>query len=386
MNSVRPGKHLPMIFCPLLPQTRTSPVAVLALIVAALLGGCGKGSGAGPAGMALPVTVIEAAPQKLPMMTEAVGQAEGSKDFEVRARVSGILEKQFYTEGETVKAGAPLFQIDPAPYQAAYDQAKATYDQARREAARLKPLIEHRAISQKEFDEAATTLQATEARAREAGLNLSYATVTAPFSGITGRSAQSLGTQVSPTANALLTTITQADPIWVRFSVSESEYLKMRTETRQAHVRLTLADGTQYGEKGRINFAGSTVDTRLGSVQMRAEFANPGLAVLPGQYVRTRIMYGKQEVVLIPQAAVLQGDQGAFVWVVDKEGKAAPRPVQTGSWQGNDFAVTGGLSAGDKVVIDNIIKIRPGAPLAPHPPEAKPDPEKLPAAKPAAPK
>jgi membrane fusion protein (multidrug efflux system) len=355
----------------------------IVIAVTGLLSACGKGGPAGPTGMALPVTVIEASPQKLPMMTEAVGQAEGSRDFEVRARVSGVLEKQLYAEGESVKAGAPLFQIEPTAYQAAYDQAKAALDQARREFTRLKPLLEHRAISQKEFDDAGTALQSAEARAREASLNLSYAYVAAPFGGVTGRAAQSLGTQVGPASNSLLTTITQADPIWVRFAVSEAEYLKMRADTRQASVRLILPDGSTYAEHGRLNFAGSTVDTKLGSVQMRAEFPNSKLAVLPGQYVRARVLFGKQEVVLLPQPAVQQGDQGAFVWVVDKEGKAAPRPVETGPWQGSQWVITGGLGAGDKVVVDNLIKIRPGAPLAPHPPQATPVPGNPPAAKPA---
>ena len=339
------------------------------LLIFGLLAACGKGTAPNPSGMALPVAVIEAAPQKLPMMVEAVGQAEGSKDFEVRARVTGVLEKKLYAEGEAVKAGAPLFQIEPAAYQAAYDQAKAALDQARREHARLKPLVEHRAISQKEFDDATTILQTADARAREAALNLSYANVSAPFGGITGRAVQSLGTQVGPAGNSLLTTITQADPVWVRFSIAEAEYLKMRADTRQASVRLILPDGSTYAEHGRLNFAGSTVDAKLGAVQMRAEFPNPKLAVLPGQYVRAQVLFGRHDVVLVPQSAVMQGDQGPFVWTVDKDGKAAPRPVITGDWQGSDWAITGGLARGDKVVIDNLIKIRPGAPLAPHAPE-----------------
>lgn len=344
----------------------------VAIVAAVTLSACGKPGPSGPAGMSLPVTVIEATPQKLPMTVEAVGQAEGSKQFEVRARVSGILEKRFYAEGESVKAGAPLFRIEPAAYQAAYDEARATLDRAQREVNRMRPLVEHRAVSQKEFDDAQTQLLAADARAREAALNLSYATVAAPFAGIAGRSEQSLGTLVGPAGNSLLTTITQADPLWVRFSVSESDFQKLRNDARQASAHLTLPDGSAYPEKGHLNFTGSTVDPKFGSVQMRAEFPNAKLAILPGQYVRVQVQYGRHSVVLVPQPAVMQGDQGPFVWTVDKEGKAAPRPVQTAGWRGGDWIVTGGLAAGDRVVVDNIIKIRPGAPLAPQAPGAAP--------------
>jgi membrane fusion protein (multidrug efflux system) len=303
----------------------------------------------------------------------------------VRARVSGILERQLFREGEPIRAGAPMYRIDRAPFEIALAQARATLaetrsraERAQLEAKRLQSLLADRAISQREYDDAAATrlqtqalVLAAQARVREAELNLSYTTVNAPIAGITGRALRSEGSLVTAGAeSSLLTTLTRTDPIWVRFSLSESEYAQLRgADERSAKVHLTLPDGSTYERSGSLNFTGSTVDARLGTVQLRAEFANPSLALLPGQYVKARVEIGAREAFVVPQSAVQQGDRGRFVWVVDAQGKVNPRPVETGGWVGRDWIVRSGLQAGDRVAIDNLIRLRPGATVEPRPSE-----------------
>jgi membrane fusion protein (multidrug efflux system) len=345
--------------------------------------GAPKSAGGPPgAGAPVSVTVLKMEPKQVPILIDTVGRTEGSREVEIRARVSGILQKQSYAEGNPVRAQAKLYQIDSAPFeialaqvQAALAQERARNEQATREAARLQGLIAQRAISQREADDAATQLKlsnaallSAETRVREAELNLSYTTVTAPISGVTGRTLRSEGSLVSAgTESSLLTTLTQTDPIWARFALSESEYALLRGAAgRRAEVRLSLPEGSaparQQG-KGRINFAASTVDARLGTVQLRAEFANPNLALLPGQFVRVQVVAGSKEAFLVPQTAVMQGEQGRFVWTVGAEGKAAPRPVQTANWIGADWVITGGLKPADTVIVDNLLRLRPGTPV-----------------------
>jgi membrane fusion protein (multidrug efflux system) len=359
-----------------------------AITVFALLTGCGKGeqaigAPAGPSQMALPVTVIEAAPQRVPVIVEAVGQAEGSKEVEVRARVSGILTKQLYKEGDRVKAGATLFEIDRAPYEielaqarAALAQERANLEKAQRETKRLKPLVEQRAISQKEYDDATSSLKtsqasimASQAKVRDAELNLSYTNVTSPISGVTGRARYSQGSLVTPgNDSSLLTTVNISDPIWVRFSFSETETLQLRQSTGNTVVKLQLPDGSIYEESGKLNFAASTVDTQTGTVALRAEFPNPKLILLPGQFVRVQVTTGEREAYLVPQSALVQSDQGKMLFTVSADNKVAPRPVETAGWSGHDWIVTKGLVAGDKVIVDNLMKLRPGAPVTPQAP------------------
>lgn len=324
----------------------------------------------------MPVTALSVAPRKLPVLIETVGQAEGSKEVEVRARVSGIVERKLFQEGERVEAGSVLYRIERAPFEIALAQARASLgqeqarvEQARREAQRLKPLAEQQAISRREYDDATSAVRSSEAglaaaqaRVREAELNLSYATVTAPIAGVTGRSLRSEGSLVGPGSDGLLTTIAQTNPIWVRFAFSEAQYARMRSG-KASEVTLSDANGKPIGRKGRLNFSATNVDARLGTVAMRAEFANPDLAVLPGQFVNARVKVGEREAYLVPQHAVLQNELGRMVWTVGADGKATPTPVQAGEWIGGDWAIESGLKPGDRVIIDNLIKIRPGAPV-----------------------
>jgi len=327
---------------------------------------------------AVPVTIVQAAPREVPVSFEAVARTEGSREVQVRARVAGILERQLYNEGDAVPAGAPLFRIERAPFEIELAQARAVLaqeaarrDLAQQEAERLKGLVERRAISQKETDQAASSLQQTaaavqiaRARVRQAELNLSYTEVNAPIAGITGRALQSVGSLVSPNADsALLTTLTRGDPIWVRFALSEAEFARVRSgEQKAIEVKLELADGSQYPQAGKLNFSASTVDTATGTVQMRAELPNPKLGLLPGQYVRVRVVAGTQQAFVVPQAAVMQNESGRFVWVADG-GKATPRPIRAGNWIGNDWVVLDGLKSGDNVIVDNLVRLRPGTPV-----------------------
>ncbi|MFH1044560.1 MAG: efflux RND transporter periplasmic adaptor subunit [Pseudomonadota bacterium] len=373
----------------LLAANRPYRLALSCVSFAILISGCGQGRtdaavAPNPTAAALSAAVLQVAPQRVPIALEAVGQIEGSKEVEVRARVSGILLKCLYNEGDLVRAGAPMFKIDPAPFEIALAQAKAQLaqeqarnEQSRREATRLKQLAAEKAISQREFDDASSNLklsdamlQSAEAKVREAELNLSYTGVAAPVSGISGRAVRSDGSLITAGADSLLTTISQVDPIWVRFSLSESDLAKLPQRRllrgAQVEVSLILADGTRYPGKGRLNFAATQIDTRLGTQQLRAEFGNAKGQLLPGQFVRAQLVAGQREnVFLVPQTAVMAAEAGYMLFVMDKEGKAALRPVQLGDWIGSDWMVLGGLAAGDRVIVDNLLKLRPGVPVSP---------------------
>jgi membrane fusion protein (multidrug efflux system) len=369
-----------------------SAATVAALAVSAfLLAACGKGgdakANAAGAPPPLPVTVIKATTRAVPIVLEAVGQAEGSRDVEIRARVSGILEKRLYDEGATVSAGQDLFLIDPHPYELAVQEAKAAVAQERVkrelasvEAKRLEPLVQERAVSQRELDQQVSTarqseaaIAAAEARLKEAELNLSYTRVKAPIAGITGRALRSEGSLVTAnTDSSLLTTISQVNPIWVRFPLAESDYNRVRGAQRDTRVQLVGDDGQVVADNGRLNFSGTTVDPKMGAVQMRAEFPNPGTRWLPGQFAKVRVLAGAQKAMLVPQTAVLNSEQSRMVMTVGPDNKAVPKPIQTASWVGDDIVVVGGLEEGDAVIVDNLIKVRPGAPVSPHAPGEAP--------------
>ena len=371
----------------------------LPILAAVLLAGCSKHEAAnapaqGAAPPPLPVTAIRATAQRVPISLEAVGQAEGSRDVEIRARVSGIIEKRLYDEGAPVPAGKVLFIIDPAPYELAVEQARAALAQekskrelAQVEAKRLEPLVSDRAISQREYDQAkAAAIQedaavaAADARLKQAELDLGYTRISAPISGITGRALRSEGSLATVnTESAFLTTITQVNPIWVRFPLAEADYNRLRGGSRNARVQIIGEDGAVVADNGRLNFTGSTVDTKVGAVQLRAEFSNPNLRWLPGQFAKVRVLAGEQNAMRVPQSAVLQTDQAKVVMTVGPDNKVAPKPVQTANWIGTDMIVTSGLDEGDLVIVDNLVKLRPGAAVAPHAPGEAP---KAPAAPP----
>jgi membrane fusion protein, multidrug efflux system len=349
------------------------PVLLSLLVGAFALSACSKQDAAPPKMGPMPVTVLEMQPRSVPNAVEIVAQTEGAKETEVRARVGGILMKQLYQEGATVKAGQPLFQIDRSTYEIALAEAKAKADQATRELARLKKLVDIQGVSRKEYDDAISANELAQAALRQAQLNLSWTTVTAPVDGISGRAAKSVGNLVTIGSDSLLTSVYQNDPMWVRFSISPNEAARLPggrlTSETVTGVELVLSDGSVFPVKGKLNFLASTIDPTLGTRQLRAEFRNTEGRLLPGQFVRIRLLAGEQGgVFLVPQSAVIQSEQGNLVMTADADNKVAPRPVKTGEWFGKDWIVLDGLKAGDKVIVDNLMKLKPGAPVDPHPP------------------
>ncbi len=360
---------------------------VITLAISVVLAACSNGDQEALSNPApkktMPVSVIKVQPTTVPISAEAVAQTEGAKEVEIRPRIGGILLKLLYEEGTAVKAGQPMFLIDPIPYQNALAQAKAQLaeqkariEQTRREENRLQELLVMESISQREYDNAVSdnavakaALQQAEVRVREAKLNLSYTTVTAPVKGVSGRRLLSEGVLLEANSS-LLTTVIQLSPIWVRFSLSDNELVKLGgylSEQNVQNVTLILPDGTEYDQRGELNFAARQIDPSLGTQQLRATFDNSEQRLLPGQFVRVRVTTGEREgVFLVPQTAVQTSDLGRSVYVVNEKSEAVMRPVVTGRWIGKDWVILEGLKAGDKVIVDNLIKLRSGTPVSPH--------------------
>ncbi|MDF0604507.1 efflux RND transporter periplasmic adaptor subunit [Neisseriaceae bacterium TC5R-5] len=354
---------------------------------------CGKNKPAQQAMPAVPVGVIQVATADIPVTFEYTAQAEGSREIDVRARVGGILLKRTYEEGKPVKQGDLLFQIDPEPLKAALDQAKGNLQiqqaqlvQAKQNHERILPLFKENAVSQQDRDNAVAayeaakaTVTAAQAQVQQASLNLGYARVTAPIGGLSSKASQSEGSLISTAGDAgLLTKIAQLDPIYINFNLSDQDMRRLRNMqdsgqlkmagNGQFEAKLILSDGSQYDKIGRLNFTDNLIDTNTGTIRSRATFANPDGIILPGQFLRISLQGAKRaNAIAIPQRAVLTNQQGKIVWVVGADNKVQPRPITVSQEVGHDVLVETGLKSGDKVVIDNIIKLQPGAPVKPHP-------------------
>lgn len=379
------------------PARLFSPSLLLLILAAAAAAGCGQQQAPGGMGGFPPpeVTTINVQPASFPVTFEYVGQTAGSKDAEVRARVTGIVEKRLYQEGAAVRAGQPLFLLDAKPFaaqlasaEAELLRAQAQKTQADREAARLKPLAERKAIGQKEADDAASaefaaaSIKAAQAKLTEARLNLAYTRVVAPINGLSSRAQQSEGSLANANTT-LLTTVSQVDPIWVLFSVSDNEQLRLNKAMADGRLTLPrdnafevsvkLSDGSTFPRSGRINFADTRVNPQTGTYEMRAEITNADLALKPGQFVRVALKGAQRQGALaVPQVAVLEGPQGKFVYVAgkDQDGKdiAVPRPVIVGDWSRSDgtnvWLIESGLAAGDRVIVDGLARIMmPNSPV-----------------------
>lgn len=366
----------------------------LALSLSALLvvAGCGGKKAAGPgapgAGAAPPppqVTVVSVAPRTVPVPYELTGRIEGSREVEVRARVSGILLSRSYEEGRPIRKGQTLFQIDPSEYRAQVRAAEASLAEERaklarsqRDVARLEPLLAAHATPRKDYDnavsdvdEAKATVQAAQARLDEAKLNLSYTRVEAPISGVSSRAEKSEGSLVGPGENGLLTRISQVQPIWVRFSAADQTMRTLRDGIASGklsspgnsnlEVELVLPDGSVHPERGKVNFSDSLIDPATGSQDWRAQLPNATSSLVPGQFVRVRLLgVERPNAILVPQRAVQQSAEGKFVFVVGADGKAAAKPVVAGDWLGQDWIIESGLAAGDRVIVDGAVKVQPG--------------------------
>jgi membrane fusion protein (multidrug efflux system) len=315
---------------------------------------------------------------------EVPGRLTAVRVAQVRARVEGILEKREYTEGSEVKAGQVLFRIDPRTLAANAESAKATLARARATALiagqnleRLQALKDTKAIAKQEYDQAVAAkaqadadVAAAQAALTQAEINLSYTTVTAPISGRIGRALVTEGALVGKGEATHLATIEQYDPIWVDFSQSSAEFINLRealksgqAKASKAPVRLVLENGREYPRPGRLLFNDLAVDPATGSVGLRAEFQNPGRELLPGQFVTVRLPVAQAEnVIVVPQKAVVSSAQGQAVMLVTPDGTVAPQPVKTGGLSGGDWIIADGLKGGEQVIVNGLQKVRPGAP------------------------
>lgn len=361
---------------------------ILALALTGALVGCGEEQ-AQQAPPAPEVAVQTVEPGSVPLDLTYTARTAGSREVEVRARVGGILLKRRYEEGSRVKEGQPLFQIDPEPIRARVASARAELavararlDEARRQRDRILPLFEQNAVSQSRRDEAVSgfevaqaNVSAAESNVRTAELDLEYSDVRAPIAGLTSREVMSEGSLVSTDQNSsLLTRIVQVDPLYIEFSVPESEASLIRanlapaTKTTTPIVKLLLDNSTEYPEAAKVTFVDNAVDINSGTVRVRAVLPNPEGKLLPGQFVRAKVEgVALSNVVAVPRKAVAANAQGAFLFVVGEDNKVQLRPVQLGRSMGNEVLVTNGLNAGDRYVVEGAFmpKVLPGMDVKP---------------------
>ena len=357
------------------------------LVAVLLLASCSQPEEQAPP-QEVPVRVVTVAGQTVPNVIELPGRVEPVRTAEVRARVTGIVQERLFQEGTDVREGQPLFRIDPRELRASYNQTQAALTRARATAAnaravveRYRPLVAEDAISGQEYDAAVAAAREAEANVAQiraqldaASLQLGYTTVRAPIAGRAGRAQITEGALVSQAEGTLLTTIEQISPVYVSFAQAASEVLRLRRaitagevdldENDQVEVRLTFSDGTAYPVPGYINFLAFSVDQDTGTVELRAEFPNPERLLLPGEFVRAQIYAGEvQNGLTVPQRAVSLTEEGGTVFVVNGEGQAAVRQITLGAMVNGNWIVESGLKAGDRVIVSNLQKIRPGAPV-----------------------
>ena len=358
---------------------------IVAIMVAVALAACSKTEHKGPERGPAEVTVQTVVARETPVTFEYVGQTQSSRQVQIVARVSGFLERRLYTEGSLVKAGQVMFQQDQRPFAVQVDAAKAALAEqqvrlkvANDNLARVKPLVERKALSQRELDDAfgaaeaaAAAVEVAKANLEQAKLNLSYTTITTPVTGLSSFSKVQDGQYVN-VVDSQLTYVSQLDPIWVNFSVSENDMLSLRTEQQAGRlklppkgdfeVELVLANGAAFPARGRITFESADFNQQTGTFLVRATLPNREGLLRPGQFVGVRVLGAvRPAAILVPQQAVLQGAKGHFVVVVDKESRAQIRPVEVGPWHGDEWFILKGLAPGDMVVTDGMVRLSPGA-------------------------
>ena len=359
---------------------RPAALILSALAACAALAGCAKPQ---PQMQMPPVEVssVEVKAMPLQLTLEHAAQLRGVREVEVRARVSGILLKRLYKEGTRVRENDPLFKIDPASFQAQAAKARgelgiqqANLQQAQRERDRILPLYEQKLVSLRDRDNAIAAfetsnagVEAARAALRSAQLDLSYTDVRAPIAGLTSREARSEGSLVTAGSDSsLLTHIVQADRLYVQFSMPEAEAESLRaaasTDPNKVNVRVMNTQGQTLADHANVEFIAPAVADQTGTVDVRAVLENKGDALRPGQVVRARVEgVNIAGAFVIPKRAVMHGAQGSFVWTIGPDNKVAPRPVALGVTSGNNVAVTQGLAGGDRVVVEGILKVQPGA-------------------------
>jgi membrane fusion protein (multidrug efflux system) len=365
--------------------THRSPALAL-IALAVLAAGCSKE--APPPQRPVPqVTVVAVEPKDIPYVPSFVAQTESSRQVNIVARVSGFLDRIAYQEGQVVKEGQLLFQLDPKPFQAQLEAARgelhaqeARFKTAQANLGRVKPLAEQNALSQADldraqgdFDNAKAAVFSAQAKVREAQLNLGYATIRSPVTGLASRALQRQGAYVNATAeSANLTYVAAVDPVWVTFSVSQNQTAKWRNEAEQKRVILpanskytvdiVLSDGSRYPHSGAINFADPSFSQETGSFMVRAVLPNPKQELRPGMFVTAYVKGATRPgAIVVPQLAVQQGSNGHLVYVVKQDGTAEVRPVVVGDYYGEkEIVILSGLHAGDRVVVDGVLRVVPG--------------------------
>ena len=396
MSALPHVKTAPVVASALSPARVRLGVAAGGLSVVLLLAACGKSeapaAGAG-GGMPPPeVGVVVATPGEVGLVTELPGRLEASRVAQVRARAAGILQKRLFREGSDVKAGQPLFAIDAAPYAAALQSAEATLARAQANltqaaalAERYKPLLAANAVSQQEYanavaahKQAEADVAAGKAAVQTGRINLNYASVTAPISGRIGRALVTEGALVGQGEATQLAVIQQIDPVYVNFTQSAGEVMKLRRAladgqlqraggSEAASVRVVLEDGSEYARPGKLLFSDLTVDASTGQITLRAEVPNPKGDLLPGLYVRVRLEQAQvANAITLPQQAVTRTQQGDKITVVGADGKLSQRTVKVGAARNNQWIVLEGLKAGEQVMVDGFQKLQmmpPGTPV-----------------------
>jgi len=373
------------MFC----RVPTPARSIACLAVALLAAGCSK-EAPPPQRPAPEVTVITVQPQNIPLPPNFVAQTESSRQVNIVARVSGYLDKIAYQEGEVVKEGQVLFQLDPKPFQAQLDAARgelqsqqARFTTAEANLGRVKPLAAQNALSQSdldraqgEFDASKAAVFSARAKVTEAELNLGYTTIRSPVNGLASRSQQRQGAYInSLSPEATLTYVAAIDPIWVNFSVSQNQAARWRNEmskklliepkNRDFEIEIVLSDGAVFPYRGKINFADPSFSQDTGSFLVRAVLPNPKRELQPGMFV-TAYLKGalRPDAIVVPQLAVQQGSNGHVVYVVKPDGTAEVRPVVVGDYFGEkEIVILTGLYAGDRVVVDGVLKVVPGQPV-----------------------
>lgn len=372
----------------------TSPLRMLTLSCALLLALAACKEPEQPAPPPPEVGVIAAVAQNVPLQRDLVGRLAPVRSSDVRARVPGVLLKRLYQEGSDVKEGQVLFQIDPAPLQAALSasqaqlaSAQASYANAHVAANRARQLIGQKFVSRADLDNAEATersaaaaVQSAKAGVTSSRINLDYASVRAPISGRAGKQQVTEGALVGQGDVTLLTTVDQLDPLYVNFSISASELEQLRNAQNvslsgdgESTVSVLLADGTPYAETGKLDFSGTVVDPNTGAISLRATLPNPDKRLLPGSFVTLRATLGEQKnAFLVPQAAIQRDAAGGYAMVVGKDGNVARKNVVTGDATGGNWLITSGLAAGDQVIVSGLQKVKEGAPAkaTPWKPEA----------------
>lgn len=362
-------------------------VSVCILAFAAAAAGCSE-SAKDEVKAAPPAVAVKVAPvirKTIPVLVENVGQTRGSVEMEIRARIEGFLDKVAFEEGKPVKKGDLLYEIDPRPYQAALDRAKGTLatamaalGKAKSDVARYKPLVEKNAISRQEYEtsvsivEGATAqLEVAKAGVESAQLDLSYTKILSPIDGLAGKTEVKAGALVGRGQSTLLTTLSTIDPIYVRFSLSERDYLTIARkykpgEKSDSAFELILSDGVLHPQKGTFVFIDRLVDPTTGTILVEVSFPNPDKTLRPGQFARVRVpIEFKENALLVPQRAVSEMQATWSVAVVTADNKVETRPVKTGIRFGNLWEIESGLNAGDRVVVEGVQKVRNGATVVP---------------------